>query len=54
MSAEHEVGDKFDYLKAKYLFRYPFTFKAVKWGGAIGCFLGLHAYIKNKSAKKAI
>jgi hypothetical protein len=27
--------------------------KAMKWGGVIGSFLGLHAFIKNRSAKKA-
>lgn len=45
--------DKFSYLQAKYIFRYPFTFKAIKWGGAIGLFFGLHSFIKNRSIKKA-
>jgi hypothetical protein len=27
--------------------------KAIKWGGAIGSFLALHSFIKNRSAKKA-
>lgn len=53
MSLTEEKEDKLDYLKAKYVFRYPFTMKAIKWGGAIGSFIGLHSFIKNRSAKKA-
>ena len=41
-----ESPEKFDYLKAKYLFRFPFTITAIKWGFALGCFFGLHTYIK--------
>ena len=54
MSSEEDKVDKFDYLKAKYIFRYPFTFKAIKWGAAIGSFLALHAFIKHRSAKKSL
>lgn len=50
---EDTVG-KFDYLKAKYVFRYPFTFKAIKWGGVIGSFLALHAFVKHRSVKKSL
>ena len=34
--------NKFDYLKAKYIFRFPFTWTAMKWGIALGSFFGLH------------
>lgn len=53
MSVFDENTDRLDYLKAKYIFRYPFTIKALKWGGAIGSFLALHSFIKNRSAKRA-
>jgi hypothetical protein len=42
-----------DYLNAKYIFRYPFTIKALKWGVAVGSFIALHTFIKNRSAKKS-
>lgn len=44
-----DTPDKFDYLKAKYVFRFPFTWTAIKWGIALGGFLGVHQYIKTKS-----
>lgn len=45
-------GDRLDYLKAKYIFRYPFTIKAIKWAGTIGIFIALHTFIKNRSLQK--
>eukprot|EP01016_Furgasonia_blochmanni_P033122 TRINITY_DN3439_c0_g1_i1.p1 TRINITY_DN3439_c0_g1~~TRINITY_DN3439_c0_g1_i1.p1 ORF type:complete len:189 (+),score=52.11 TRINITY_DN3439_c0_g1_i1:192-758(+) len=45
--------EKFDYLKAKYLFRFPFTVTALKWGFALGCFFGLHTYIKTRRVSNA-
>lgn len=53
MSDNNDNGEKLDYLQAKYIFRYPFTIKAIKWGGAIGSFFALHSFIKNRSAQKA-
>ena len=41
-----------DYLKALYIFRYPFTFRAVKWGCAIGSFLAIHSFVKFRNVKK--
>ena len=38
--------DKFEYLKAKYIFRFPFTITSIKWGLALGSIFGLHIYIK--------
>jgi len=38
--------DKFDYLKAKYIFRFPFTITSLKWGLALGSIFGVHNYIK--------
>lgn len=37
---------KFEYLQAKYIFRFPFTLTAIKWGVSLGSFFGLHAYFK--------
>ena len=45
--------DRLDYLKAKYLFRYPFTFKAIKWGATIGLFLSIHSFIRFRLIKKS-
>lgn len=53
MSVHNEQNERLDYLKAKYIFRYPFTIKAIKWGGTIGTFIALHSFIKNRSAKRA-
>jgi hypothetical protein len=44
---------KFDFLQAKYLFRFPFTLTSIKWGFTLGVFFGLHAFIKNRSFNKA-
>jgi len=43
--------DKFDYLKAKYIFRFPFTITSLKWGLALGSIFGVHNYIKTSNAK---
>lgn len=53
MGADEEKEDRLDYLKAKYVFRYPFTIKALKWGGTIGLFIALHTFIKNRSFQKS-
>lgn len=45
-------ADRLDYLKAKYVFRYPFTIKAIKWAGSIGLFIALHSFIKSRSLQK--
>lgn len=44
--------ERLDYLKAKYLFRYPFTFKAIKWGLVLGSFFAIHSFVKFRSFKK--
>lgn len=41
--------DKFDYLKAKYVFRFPFTITSIKWGLALGSIFGIHNYIKTRT-----
>lgn len=53
MSDNEENMDRLDYLKAKYIFRYPFTIKAIKWAGTIGTFMALHSFIKNRSVKNS-
>ena len=40
--------EKFDYLKAKYIFRFPFTITAIKWGLALGGFFAIHSYVKRR------
>jgi hypothetical protein len=40
--SEEEKDTKFDYLKAKYVFRFPFTITALKWGFGLGTFFGVH------------
>jgi hypothetical protein len=42
---------KFDYLKGKYIFRFPFTITSMKWGLSLGFFFGLHTYIKKSEQK---
>ena len=37
-----DTPEKYDYLKAKYIFRFPFTWTAIKWGLGLGSFIGLH------------
>ena len=37
---------KFEYLQGKYVFRFPFTLTAIKWGFALGGFFGLHTYFR--------
>lgn len=41
-----ESPAKFDYLKGKYIFRFPFTITSIKWGLSLGFFFGLHTYFK--------
>jgi hypothetical protein len=53
MSQDTSRGEKLDYLKAIYVFRYPFTVKAIRWGGIIGAFIALHTFIKQRSAKRS-
>lgn len=53
MSVFEDNVDRLDYLKAKYIFRYPFTIKAIQWGGAIGLFMSLHSFVKNRSVKSS-
>ena len=44
---------KLDYLQAKYVFRYPFTFTALKWGLTLGSFFALHSYLRHRSFRAA-
>jgi hypothetical protein len=44
-------SDRLDYLTAKYIFRYPYTFSSLKWGFTLGSFFGLHSYIRTRSLK---
>ncbi|EAS02414.2 transmembrane protein, putative (macronuclear) [Tetrahymena thermophila SB210] len=45
--------EKFEYLKAKYVFRFPFTITSIKWGLALGSIFGIHNYIKTRKAQNA-
>ncbi|KAL4432662.1 hypothetical protein ABPG74_004955 [Tetrahymena malaccensis] len=45
--------EKFEYLKAKYVFRFPFTITSIKWGLALGSIFGIHNYIKTRKASNA-
>lgn len=45
-----DTADKYAYLKGVYIFRYPFTLTAIKWGLALGSFFALHTYFKKKTA----
>jgi len=42
-----------DYLKAKYIFRYPYTFTSIKWGLTLGSFFGLHTYVRSKNLRQS-
>ena len=46
--------NKFDYLKAKYIFRFPFTWTAIKWGIALGGFFGVHQFIKTRNVTTSL
>ena len=46
--------EKFDFLQAKYVFRFPFTITAIKWGVALGSFFALHSYIKKRSISNSL
>ena len=52
--AADDSPDKFDFLRAKYIFRFPFTLSAMKWGAALGSFFALHAYIKKRSVSNSL
>lgn len=41
---------KFEYLQGKYIFRFPFTLTAMKWGLSLGTFFALHTYFKTSFA----
>ena len=47
-----ETENKFDYLQAKYIFRFPFTLTSLKWGLALGSFFAFHSYIKHRNLRK--
>jgi hypothetical protein len=49
-----ETPEKFDFLKARSIFRFPFTLTAMKWGGIMGCLFGLHNYFKKRKAVDAL
>jgi hypothetical protein len=51
---EDQSEDKFSYLRGFYLFRYPFTLTAMKWGGALGGFFALHTFFKKKDISNSI
>lgn len=42
---------KFEYLQGKYIFRFPFTLTAMKWGLSLGTFFALHTYFKTSFKK---
>ena len=43
---KEDNSERFDYLKGKYIFRFPFTITALKWGFSLGSFFALHTYLK--------
>ena len=53
MTEAPEEGDpdrnRFEYLQAKFVLRFPFTLTSMKWGVSLGTFFGLHAFIKSRS-----
>lgn len=49
-----EESNKFDYLQAKYVFRFPFTVTAIKWGFGLGAFFGVHQYLKSRDVANSI
>ena len=46
--------EKYDFLKAKYVFRFPFTVTAIKWGCVMGSLFGLHTYFKKRSVSNSL
>jgi len=45
---EDEI-EKYEFLKARYLLRFPFSLTAVKWGVGLGSVFALHTYIRTRS-----
>ena len=43
-----ETPEKYDFLRARSVFRFPFTFTAIKWGLVLGSLFGLHTYFKKR------
>jgi hypothetical protein len=51
---DSDAPEKYDFLKAKYLFRFPFTLTSIKWGLVMGSLFGLHTYFKKKSISNSL
>lgn len=45
---------KFDFLKGRYIFRFPFLINAVNWGVGLGLVFGLHTYFRTRSVSNAV
>jgi len=57
LKPQKEIDDsigKYDFLQAKYLFRFPFMITSIKWGFGMGSVFGLHSYIKTRNLQSAI
>ncbi len=46
--------EKYDFLQAKYVFRFPFTLTSIKWGLVMGSLFRLHTYFKKKSITNSL
>jgi len=51
---QDDTPEKYDFLKARSIFRFPFTLTSIKWGLVLGTLFGLHTYFKKKKASDAL
>lgn len=49
-----ESPDKYDFLRARSIFRFPFTLTSIKWGLVLGSLFGLHTYFKKRKVSDAL
>jgi hypothetical protein len=54
MEADQPKEDRFDFLKGRYMFRFPFIVSAINWGVGMGLVFGLHTYFRTRSLANSV
>lgn len=44
----------FDFLKGRYIFRFPFIVTSMNWGFGLGVVFGLHTYFRTRSVSNSL
>jgi hypothetical protein len=52
--SEDENEIKYTALKIENIFRFQNTFKAIKWGVAVGAMFGIHRFIRKRDIQKSV